>query len=89
MENTNLIASRENERIIIRYYKVLLLQFVEMHRMIKSTCFSHKNIHKETWKMPGSKVVNQIDYIIISSRYASAIIDVRTMKGLTVIQIII
>jgi len=31
--------------------------------------------------MPGSKVVNQIDHIIVSSKHASAIIGVRTIRG--------
>jgi len=61
---------------------LLMAQYTEMHRMIiKSTCFSHKNIHKRTWKRHGSKVVNQNNYIIVSSSYASAIIDVRMMRS--------
>jgi len=61
---------------------LLLAHFTEMHKMIiKSICFLHKNIHKGTWEMPGSKVVNQIDHIIVSSMHASAIIDARTMRG--------
>lgn len=49
--------------------------------IIKSTCFPDKDIHKETWKMPGSNVVNQIDHIIVSSKQASDIIDVKTIRG--------
>jgi len=61
---------------------LLLAQFAEMHRMmIKSTCFPHKDIHKGTWKMPGTNLVNQIDHVVVSSKQFSAIMDVKTMRG--------
>ena len=60
----------------------LLAQFAELQRMtIKSTCFPHKQIHKGTQKIPGSKEANQIDHAIISTRYPSSIIDARAMRG--------
>jgi len=61
---------------------LLLAHFSEMHRMmIKSTCFPHEDIHKRTWKMPGTNIVNQIDHIVVSSKQASVIMDVKTMRG--------
>jgi hypothetical protein len=37
----------------------LLNQLAEGNRLtIKSTCFEHKDIHKGTWKVPSSGVVN-------------------------------
>jgi endonuclease/exonuclease/phosphatase family metal-dependent hydrolase len=49
--------------------------------IIMSTRFPHKEIHKGTWKMPGSEVVNQSDDVLVSGRHSSFIQDVRTARG--------
>jgi hypothetical protein len=57
-------------------------QLAAKHNMIiKSTCFEHKWIHKGTWMCPGTKVVNQIDYVVINKRHASSITDVKSCRG--------
>jgi hypothetical protein len=48
---------------------------------ISSTYFSHKNFHKETWISPDGGTRNQIDHIIIDTRHAKDIIDVKTCRG--------
>jgi endonuclease/exonuclease/phosphatase family metal-dependent hydrolase len=62
----------------------LLVQFAQMNNLIVvSTCFEHKIIHKGTLKPPGREginQINQIDHILVSSRHASSLVDVRTCR---------
>jgi len=38
-----------------------------------STWYPRKDIHKETWKIPGTKDANQIDHILVSKRWTTDI----------------
>jgi hypothetical protein len=42
---------------------------------------SHITVHMDTWKIPDSTQVNHIDHVLVSSRHASSIIDVRNSRG--------
>ena len=43
--------------------------------------FQHKNIHKQTWKSPDGKIVNQIDHVVINNKWRRSLKDVHTCRG--------
>ena len=49
--------------------------------LAKSTQFPRKDIHKGTWRAPGGTYTNQIDHVLVNSRYATSVIDVKTRRG--------
>lgn len=59
-----------------------LIQFCQEKSLtIASTCFQHHIRRLYTWRSPGDRVRNQIDYIMISSRWRSSIFNTRTYPG--------
>ena len=48
---------------------------------VRSTTFPHKDVHKETWYSADSMTANQIDHVLISNRFRSAISDIRALWG--------
>jgi len=48
---------------------------------VRSTTFPHKDIHKETWYSADSRTANQVDCVLISNRFISAITDIRALRG--------
>jgi len=49
--------------------------------VVKSTMFSHRNIHKYTWTSPDGKTHNQIDHVLIDRRWHSSALDVQSLRG--------
>jgi hypothetical protein len=59
-----------------------LVDFVAAKNMVvSSTCFPHKEIHKQTWRSPNGKTNNQTDHILINKRNARSILDVKSCRG--------
>jgi endonuclease/exonuclease/phosphatase family metal-dependent hydrolase len=48
---------------------------------VLSTWYPRKDIHKETWKIPGTSDIKQIDHIIVSKSWATDIENVKTYGG--------
>ena len=49
--------------------------------VVGGTLFKHQNIHKYTWESPNGRDKNQIDHVLVNSRYRRSLLDVRTMRG--------
>ncbi|XP_068236962.1 craniofacial development protein 2-like [Palaemon carinicauda] len=49
--------------------------------IIGGTLFPHKDIHKHTWKSPGSRTFNQIDHVLFSRKHRRSLKDVRSLRG--------
>jgi hypothetical protein len=63
-----------------------LINFASSRNMVVgSTMFSHKDIHKRTWKSPDGNVFNQTDHILTDARHFSYLMDVRSCRGPTLI----
>jgi hypothetical protein len=48
---------------------------------ISSILFQLKRIHQETWRSPDGLTSNQIDHVMIDSRHATDILDVKSCRG--------
>ncbi|GFS10571.1 endonuclease-reverse transcriptase [Elysia marginata] len=51
--------------------------------------FKHKDIHKETWNSLDGKTRNHIDCAAINRRWRSSLVDVRAIRGMTLVVITI
>ena len=50
-------------------------------QVITNTWFRHHNRFLYTWKSPGDRVRNQIDYVTINSRFRNSVTQVKTRPG--------
>jgi hypothetical protein len=55
---------------------------------VRSTMFSHRNIHKFTSISPDGKTHNQIEHILIDRRRRSNVLDVRSGQQIVILTII-
>jgi hypothetical protein len=59
-----------------------MTDFAIARNMAKSsTLFQHKRIHTETWRSPDEPTSNQTDHVMIDSRHATDILDVKSCRG--------
>jgi len=59
-----------------------LVDFAAAKNMVvSSTCFPHKEIHKQTWRSPYGKNNTQIDRILIDKRNTSSMLDAKSCRG--------
>jgi endonuclease/exonuclease/phosphatase family metal-dependent hydrolase len=61
---------------------IKLLEFCAFNNLvIGGTRFKHLAIHKWTWTKPGGDYKNQIDHIIINSKWVNSLMDTRVYRG--------
>jgi endonuclease/exonuclease/phosphatase family metal-dependent hydrolase len=59
-----------------------LMQYAGINSFkVLSTWYPRKDIHKGTWKIPGTNDTNQIDHILVSKKWATDIENIRTYRG--------
>lgn len=59
-----------------------MLQFcIDNNLSITNTRFKHHKRRLYTWKSPGDRYRNQIDYILINERWNTSIINTKTLPG--------
>jgi len=59
-----------------------IIQFVISKGLnVRSTTLPHKDIHKETRYSADGRTANQMDHVLISNRFRSAITDIRALRG--------
>lgn len=49
--------------------------------MIKSTMLPRKDIQKYTWVSLDRRYKNQIDHVLVNSRFKNSILNIRTLRG--------
>ena len=59
---------------------VRIVNFATSKNLVKSTTFTHQDIHKHTWTSPDGKTHNQTDHISIDRRCHSSILDVQSFR---------
>ena len=57
------------------------------HLVVKSTMLQHGNIRKCSWTLAGGKTHNQIYHILIDRRWHCSVLDVRSVREMTVLLI--
>jgi len=62
--------------------RIKMIQFAISEAFnVRSTTFSHKDIHKETWYSADSRTAKHIDHVFISNRFRCAVTDIRAIRG--------
>jgi hypothetical protein len=87
------IGQEETYRPIIGKYSLHTLSNDNGNRLINfacsknmvvaSTLFSHKDIHKMTWRSPDGQTFNQVDHLLIDAK--SNVMEVRTFRGANIV----
>ena len=52
--------------------------------IVGGTIFTHKNIHRVTWRSLDGDTMNQIDHILIQKKHSSNLKDVRCKQGVNI-----
>ena len=61
--------------------KDLLHSSTQNNLAITSTAFPHKDIYKYAWTSPDDQTRNQIDYVVVNSRFKRSVCDNRSYRG--------
>jgi len=61
--------------------RIKMIQFAISNGLNVRSTFPHKDIYKETQYSADGRTANQIDHVLISNRFSSAITDIRALRG--------
>lgn len=76
------ITGKESLHDVSNDNGIRLLSFANSHNLfVASTSFPRKDIHKQTWKSPDERTINQIDHVLIDGRHKSSVMDVKSLRG--------
>jgi len=77
-----IILGNFNRKIGKENYFRPIISIQRLHEVSNGNkMFKHKNIHKGTWRSPNGLYVNQIDHMLVNSRFTNTMLNIKRARG--------